>query len=83
MFFGEDLPSRFRMYMTDAHDADLAIVMGTSLQVYPFAAVVLEIPPTTTKLLINKHYVGGFNGKNDHVFEGKFYDGNKNIFNLF
>jgi NAD-dependent SIR2 family protein deacetylase len=70
VFFGEGLPSRFRMYMTDAHETDLAIVMGTSLQVYPFASVVLEIPPPTTKLLINKHYVGGFNGKNDYVFEG-------------
>lgn len=37
-FFGEALPARFhRRRLSDLPQADLLIVMGTSLQVQPFA----------------------------------------------
>ena len=33
VFFGEDLPKRFYYYLKDFPQADLLIVMGTSLEV--------------------------------------------------
>jgi NAD-dependent deacetylase sirtuin 3 len=33
VFFGEDLPQRFYLYLRDMLQTDLVIVMGTSLEV--------------------------------------------------
>jgi NAD-dependent SIR2 family protein deacetylase len=42
-FFGEALPARFhRRRLTDLAQADLLIVMGTSLLVQPFAGMIGE-----------------------------------------
>jgi len=42
-FFGEALPARFhRRRLTDLANADLLIVMGTSLLVQPFASMIGE-----------------------------------------
>lgn len=38
--------------------ADLLIVMGTSLQVYPFAGLIEMVGPYCPRLLINKEVVG-------------------------
>ena len=41
VFFGESLPERFFQYMNrDFSQADLLIVMGTSLTVQPFASLI-------------------------------------------
>ena len=40
VFFGENLPERFWERMDDFKDADLLIVMGTSLVVQPFASLI-------------------------------------------
>jgi NAD+-dependent protein deacetylase sirtuin 2 len=48
--------------MQDLRSCDLLIVMGTSLKVYPFAALVNDVSPTTPRLLINKDGVGPFKG---------------------
>lgn len=43
VFFGESLPPRFFQKMqTDFPQADLLIVMGTSLTVHPFASLIGE-----------------------------------------
>ncbi|KAG7482925.1 NAD-dependent protein deacetylase sirtuin-3, mitochondrial [Solea senegalensis] len=39
VFFGEELPRHFMKYLTDLPLADLLIVMGTSLEVEPFASL--------------------------------------------
>jgi NAD-dependent deacetylase sirtuin 2 len=62
VFFGEDLPNRFySMAYADFPKADLLIVMGTSLQVYPVAGLVHRISPITPRLLINMNAVSVFN----------------------
>ena len=33
VFFGEDLPRRFYLYLNDCPQADLVLIMGTSLEV--------------------------------------------------
>ncbi|XP_012512431.1 PREDICTED: NAD-dependent protein deacetylase sirtuin-2 [Propithecus coquereli] len=59
IFFGENLPARFFSCMqSDFQKADLLIVMGTSLQVQPFASLIGKAPLSTPRLLINKEKTG-------------------------
>ncbi|XP_053257832.1 NAD-dependent protein deacetylase sirtuin-2 isoform X1 [Podarcis raffonei] len=59
VFFGENLPSRFFSLMqSDFRNVDLLIIMGTSLQVQPFASLVSRVPTNTPRLLINKEKTG-------------------------
>lgn len=58
VFFGEPLPARFhRRRLADMQQADLLIVMGTSLVVQPFASMIDAVPDSTPRLLINMNKV--------------------------
>eukprot|EP01119_Soliformovum_irregulare_P018061 TRINITY_DN5473_c0_g1_i3.p1 TRINITY_DN5473_c0_g1~~TRINITY_DN5473_c0_g1_i3.p1 ORF type:complete len:433 (+),score=93.38 TRINITY_DN5473_c0_g1_i3:116-1414(+) len=57
-FFGEALPSRFfEKSVVDFPKCDLLIIIGTSLQVQPFAGLISKVPPTTPRLFINNEKV--------------------------
>lgn len=59
VFFGENLPSRFfSCIQSDFLKVDLLIIMGTSLQVQPFASLIGKAPLSTPRLLINKEKTG-------------------------
>lgn len=59
VFFGESLPPRFVNFSRqDCGKADLLIVMGTSLKVYPFAGLINQVPRFCPRLLINRELVG-------------------------
>ncbi|XP_061073069.1 NAD-dependent protein deacetylase sirtuin-2 isoform X2 [Conger conger] len=59
VFFGENLPARFFTSMKmDFPRCDLLIIMGTSLQVQPFASLVSRVPKSTPRLLINMEKTG-------------------------
>lgn len=61
VFFGMPLPPAF--FQTRAEDlktADLLLVMGTSLLVYPFAGLASELPIMTPRLLLNAEPAGPF-----------------------
>jgi len=59
VFFGESLPARFHQLLpNDFASCDLLIVIGTSLQVQPFASLIKRVNPTTPRLLINREVVG-------------------------
>ncbi|XP_074387938.1 NAD-dependent protein deacetylase sirtuin-2 isoform X2 [Zonotrichia albicollis] len=59
VFFGENLPSRFfALLESDFGKVDLLIIMGTSLQVQPFASLISRVPTNTPRLLINKEKTG-------------------------
>jgi len=59
VFFGENLPDRFfDLAKTDFPKADLLIVMGTSLTVYPFAGLISKVGFNTPRVLINRDPVG-------------------------
>jgi hypothetical protein len=60
VFFGEDLPRRFQLYLQDLPMCDCCIVMGTSLAVYPFADIVDSTTRSTARILINREIVGTF-----------------------
>ncbi|XP_059841121.1 NAD-dependent protein deacetylase sirtuin-2 isoform X3 [Hypanus sabinus] len=55
VFFGESLPHRFFATMdSDFPKCDLLIILGTSLQVQPFASLINRVSKSTPRLLINK-----------------------------
>lgn len=59
VFFGESLPSRFFTSMkADFPQCDLLIIMGTSLQVQPFASLVSRVSNRCPRLLINMEKTG-------------------------
>jgi NAD-dependent SIR2 family protein deacetylase len=52
VFFGEGLPARFNdLQQADFAKCDLLIVMGTSLQVYPFAGLVTKAAANVPRLV--------------------------------
>uniref|UniRef100_A0A3P9J0N3 NAD-dependent protein deacetylase n=1 Tax=Oryzias latipes TaxID=8090 RepID=A0A3P9J0N3_ORYLA len=60
VFFGEELPPHFLKYLTDFPLADLLIIMGTSLEVEPFASLAGAVRSSVPRLLINRDPVGPF-----------------------
>eukprot|EP00927_Polykrikos_kofoidii_P056188 TRINITY_DN50357_c0_g1_i1.p1 TRINITY_DN50357_c0_g1~~TRINITY_DN50357_c0_g1_i1.p1 ORF type:complete len:331 (+),score=40.66 TRINITY_DN50357_c0_g1_i1:87-995(+) len=61
VFFGENLPKRFfTLSEEDFPQCDLLIVIGTSLQVHPFASLVGKVGATVPRLLINMERAGDF-----------------------
>jgi len=82
VFFGEGMPERFfQLHQSDFRQADLLIVMGTSLMVFPFASLVSMVGLLTPRLLINKNKVGTFakvdspNNYRDVAFDGDCDEG--------
>jgi len=64
VFFGENLPRRFfEGIKQDFPKCDLLLVVGTSLQVHPFAGLIREVSGDTPRILINREAVGvGYGG---------------------
>lgn len=67
VFFGEQLPSDFFENRMLPSQADLAIVIGTSLTVQPFASLPTMTQENTPRLLLNKERVGGIGSRADDV----------------
>nr|XP_020475563.1 NAD-dependent protein deacetylase sirtuin-3, mitochondrial isoform X2 [Monopterus albus] len=55
-----ELPRHFFKYFTDFPLADLLIIMGTSLEVEPFASLSGAVRSSVPRLLINRDLVGPF-----------------------
>ncbi|ERF74932.1 NAD-dependent protein deacetylase hst2-1 [Endocarpon pusillum Z07020] len=67
VFFGEALPEAFHRNRTLPAAADLAIIMGTSLSVQPFASLPSYVREETPRILINLERVGGLGSRADDV----------------
>lgn len=67
VFFGEQLPAEFFINRGLPAEADLCIVMGTSLSVHPFAALPQFCSEGTPRVLINQEQVGGMGSRPDDV----------------
>ncbi|XP_072550666.1 NAD-dependent protein deacetylase sirtuin-3 isoform X2 [Salminus brasiliensis] len=63
VFFGEDLPEKYFQHTQDFPKADLLMIMGTSLQIEPFASLVNTVKSTVPRLLLNRRAVGPFERK--------------------
>ncbi|KAJ3503168.1 hypothetical protein NMY22_g18342 [Coprinellus aureogranulatus] len=68
VFFGESLPKAFMESIPLLEEADLLIIMGTSLTVHPFAALAGLVPrDTCPRVLINLDKVGDLGHRPDDV----------------
>lgn len=67
VFFHEALPSLFYERKDLVEKADLALVMGTSLQVHPFAGLPNYVPEGVPRVLFNMERVGSLGTQADDV----------------
>ncbi|KAH6854822.1 DHS-like NAD/FAD-binding domain-containing protein [Chaetomium sp. MPI-CAGE-AT-0009] len=67
VFFGEALPRAFFESSGMTKEADLILVMGTSLQVHPFAGLPNMAEEETPRVLFNLEQVGSFGTRADDV----------------
>ncbi|KII86943.1 hypothetical protein PLICRDRAFT_43628 [Plicaturopsis crispa FD-325 SS-3] len=67
VFFGEGLPSIFHKSALNLRDADLLIIIGTSLTVHPFASLPNLVPRECPRLLINMDLVGDIGSRPNDV----------------
>ena len=67
VFFGESLPEAFHLNRTLPAAADLAIILGTSLSVQPFASLPSFVREEVPRILINLERVGGLGSRADDV----------------
>ena len=67
VFFGEQLPEAFFKNRMLPLEADLAIVMGSSLTVQPFASLPGMTQEDKPRVLINMERVGGIGSRSDDV----------------
>ncbi|RKF64589.1 NAD-dependent protein deacetylase hst2-1 [Erysiphe neolycopersici] len=67
VFFGEPLPESFLLSRSLIRQADLILVMGTSLTVYPFASLPGEAEVGIPRLLVNNEIAGDFGSRPEDV----------------
>ncbi|KAI9824904.1 MAG: Sir2 histone deacetylase Hst2 [Thelocarpon impressellum] len=67
VFFGEALPRRFEDLRHLPAEADLCLVMGTSLSVQPFAGLPADCARGVPRVLINREPVGRLGSRADDV----------------
>lgn len=67
VFFGEALPVEFFQSRSLMGEADLTLVMGSSLTVQPFASLPSLTPDDVPRLLINKDRAGDLGSRADDV----------------
>lgn len=67
VFFGENLPKRFFENVDVPREANLVLVMGTSLSVAPFASLPSYATRGTPRVLFNKDRVGDLGNRPDDV----------------
>jgi len=65
VFFGENLPKKFYSYIVDFPKCDLLLIMGTSLEVEPFAGIANAVDRSTPRLLLNREIVGPFSRRSE------------------
>lgn len=67
VFFGESLPQAFGQSPVVMARADLVLVIGTSLSVYPFAGLPENTRPKVPRVLFNMERVGSMGSRADDV----------------
>ncbi|XP_036151491.1 NAD-dependent protein deacetylase sirtuin-3, mitochondrial isoform X5 [Myotis myotis] len=58
VFFGEALPQRFLLHVVDFPSADLLLILGTSLQVEPFASLSEAVRSSVPRVFMNQEAAG-------------------------
>lgn len=68
------------MHYNDLLDCDMMLILGTSLEVFPVAGLVYQVPSDVPRVLINRDIVDPFCGDNqtrdiDAVYSGDIVEG--------
>ena len=71
VFYGEALSEEFYKKIDECDDWDLVIIMGTSLQVYPFAIVPELLKNESWKVVFNRDKVGIF--RYDYLYSNSLF----------
>lgn len=84
VFFGEGLPDRYmRLLPRDLDEADLLLIMGTSLMVAPVSMIPDLVDDTCKRVLLNRERVGHFHDEErDAIHEGDCDDSVRTIAKL-
>lgn len=69
VFFGEQLPLKFFQALPLVEEADLALILGTSLAVQPFAMLPERVPDECPRVLFNMERVGRLGTRPDDVLQ--------------
>ena len=69
VFFGEQLPDVFRSKQHYPAQADMVLILGTSLTVHPFASLPETVGEEAPRVLFNLERVGGIGSRADDVLE--------------
>lgn len=69
VFFGEQLPDVFRARQHYPTQADMVLILGTSLTVHPFASLPETVREEAPRVLFNLERVGGIGSRADDVVE--------------
>ncbi|KAK1837083.1 NAD-dependent histone deacetylase [Podospora conica] len=69
VFFHEAMPSLFYDRRELVDQADLVLILGTSLQVHPFASLPSLVRDSVPRVLFNMERVGGLGSQADDVLE--------------
>lgn len=67
VFFGEQLPTAFFHSLPVMEETDLALIMGTSLSVHPFASLPERVETDCPRVLFNMERVGTLGTRPDDV----------------
>ncbi|KAJ9133635.1 NAD-dependent protein deacetylase hst2-1 [Coniochaeta hoffmannii] len=67
VFFGEALPDAFRQKSHYPAQADMVLILGTSLTVHPFASLPETVREEAPRVLFNLERVGGIGSRADDV----------------
>lgn len=67
VFFGQSLPDEFDEKMQLLPEADMILVMGTSLRVAPVSMIPRQVRPDIPRVLINRERVGDFGNREGDV----------------
>ena len=78
VWFGEEVPM-MSAALKEVIDADIIIVVGTSLQVYPAAGILTYAPPEKRKILVDLKVPDLKGIKNLEVYEMKASEGVKRV----
>jgi NAD-dependent SIR2 family protein deacetylase len=84
VFFGEGLPDRFSRWLDrDLDEADLLLIMGTSLMVAPVSMIPNMVNDTCKRVLLNRERVGDLcDEERDVIHEGDCDDSVRTIARL-
>jgi NAD-dependent deacetylase len=78
VWFGEEVPM-MSLALKEVIDADIIMVVGTSLQVYPAAGILTYAPPEKRKIIIDRKVPDVRGVQNIEIYEMKASEGMKQV----